>query len=75
MKRNIFNAGACAISQADIHLVHDNDSFLLCQLEKMISDNFCSTKYGKLVAFQFWSVPVKKIIKLPVSNKVQQNFN
>lgn len=53
MKRNIFNAGACAISLADIHLVHDNDSFLLCQLEKMISDNFCSTKYGKLVAFQF----------------------
>lgn len=38
---------------ADIPLLRENDSFLLCQLEKMISSNFRPTTYGKLSAFQF----------------------
>lgn len=46
--KNIFNAGACAISLADIHRVHDNESFLLCQPEKMISDKICPTTYGNI---------------------------
>lgn len=38
---------------ADIPLLRENDSFLLCQLEKMISSNFRPTTYSKLSAFQF----------------------
>lgn len=38
---------------ADIPLLRENDSFLLCQLEKMISSNFRPTTFSKLSAFQF----------------------